>query len=362
MRIFLWGTGKVSREIMTHCTTLDTYEILGFIDNDPEKTGQQYYGKEIFPPSVLESVKPDRIVVLAGAYDAIKKQIIENYPSCRDIKIENKYFFYKESLLKRYNGTTDTEILKLFQYIDKNGLDLFNYPYVEKYMSMEICVHFDEEHQLFYVIHYGKRMYFPEYFTDEKMVADYYRFILIEQDPESPHRYLDDEFCIQEGDIVVDAGVAEGNFSLENIDKISKLYLVEADERWIDALKITFKNYSDKVQIINAFVSSYDEGMYSRIDSLITDEKINFIKMDIEGNEWDGLQGAEKLINNSEKLRLAICSYHSDFDQKLIETWMDEQDIKHSTTKGYMWYSLLVRQNYISTKFNRAIVRGIKNG
>lgn len=40
----------------------------------------------------------------------------------------------------------------------------------------------------------------------------YYRYILLEQDEKSPHRYLTSEFDVSEGDVVVDVGVAEGNF------------------------------------------------------------------------------------------------------------------------------------------------------
>ena len=44
--------------------------------------------------------------------------------------------------------------------------------------------------------------------------------------------------------------------------------------------------------IIQKFVTSVDEGKYATLDSLI-EEPVNFIKMDIEGNEWDALLGAE---------------------------------------------------------------------
>lgn len=361
IRIFLWGTGKVAEKTMRYCTSLDAYEILGFIDNNPEKIGTKYYNKTVFSPSVLMEVKPDKIIVLTDDfYEEVKQQIVEKY-NFSETMIEPSYFFYKESLFKRYAGTSDIELYKVLQYIEKNGLDMFNYEFVKKYDEMNIEVYFDQEYQMFYVIHYGKRMYFPKHFIDKKMVKEYYKCILIEQDKESPHRYTDETFCVNEGDVVIDAGVAEGNFSLENVDKASKIYLIEADKRWAEALKVTFRNYTDKVTIINAFVSSYDEGLHFKLDSLIPENKVNFIKMDIEGNEWDGLQGAERIVENSEKLKLAICSYHSDFDQTLIEAWMDKQKIQHSTTRGYMWYPVLVRQNYISTRLNNVIVRGNRN-
>lgn len=45
------------------------------------------------------------------------------------------------------------------------------------------------------------------------------------------------------------------------------------------------------------------------IDDLCSDEKVTFIKMDIEGSEINALHGAEKVIRR-DKPRLAICIYH----------------------------------------------------
>ena len=153
--------------------------------------------------------------------------------------------------------------------------------------------------------------------------------------------------------------MAEGNFSLDIIDRVKKIYLIETDDDWLEALKMTFREYEDKVQIVKGYVSSVEEGPFVTLDSIIS-EPVNFIKMDIEGNEWDALQGAAKLIQKSENIRCAICSYHSDFDQTLIEAFFDGMDIKHNTSDGYMWFPWKVRQNYVSTRLNRALVRGEK--
>lgn len=359
LNIFLWGTGLIAQQVMNRCLTLSNYNILGFIDNDSGKIGKDFAGKMIFKPDILNEKFPDKIVIVSDSYAEIENQIIRDYPQYIDC-IENKYFFYKESILKRYQYNDDPEIREVVNNIKENGLAVFNYPFVNKYLNYNVEVFWDQKRHHFFVIHNGHKMYFPRKYKIAESVARYYKSVLLEQDECSPHRYLTDDFNVHEGDIVIDVGVAEGNFALDIIDKVKKLYLIEADDDWIDALKMTFSDYIDKVTIIKGYVSSYNEYPFVRLDSLIN-ESVDFIKMDIEGNEWDGLKGASELIRKSPNLKMAICAYHSDFDQELIESYMDKHGINHETSYGYMWFPYMSRQTYVSTSLNRALIRGRKD-
>jgi hypothetical protein len=99
-------------------------------------------------------------------------------------------------------------------------------------------------------------------------------------------------------------------------------------------LSKTFSNYTDKVTILNTAVGNEDgtinfnenslEGMVSheindntekvsisKIDSLFkNDEKITFLKADIEGFEEEMLKGAEQTIKRN-KPKIAITTYHT---------------------------------------------------
>lgn len=357
-KIMLWGTGKIASEVMLDCTTLNLYDIIGVIDNDSSKWNMLFWGTHVYSPEILKRVNGKiTVVILTDSYKEIKDQIERDYKEY-DIQVENKNFFYKESLLKKYADSTNQEIIEVIENIKSNGLDIFNYPFVCNY-EKKTDVQVDEEADMYYIVHKGKKMYFPKTFYSERSVNDYYNSILLEQDEKSPHKYLSEDFNVKEGDVVIDVGVAEGNFAIEIINKVSRLYLIEADDNWIKALKYTFKDYIDKVVIIKGFASSYCDGNTITLDSVI-DTKVDFIKMDIEGNEWDALQGAEKIIQCSSGIKFAICSYHSDFDQDLIEYFMDKHNIKHWTSKGYMWFPTKLRQTYVSTRLNRGIVFGIK--
>lgn len=67
------------------------------------------------------------------------------------------------------------------------------------------------------------------------------------------------------------------------------------------------------------------------IDDTEECEGTTFIKMDIEGAEWNALHGAEKIIRNN-KPKLAICIYHSDEDMVRIPMWIYKMDL------GYKFY------------------------
>jgi|14BtaG_2_1085337.scaffolds.fasta_scaffold00084_32 FkbM family methyltransferase len=119
-------------------------------------------------------------------------------------------------------------------------------------------------------------------------------------------------YVVQPGDVVVDLGACVGMMSADSLDKgASKVYMVEANR---ELLKTAIENVSEycmnepdpKVYPINAIIGSSDsEGCYitkraplpadddlDRISfkELITQygiTKIDYLKCDIEGNEYD---------------------------------------------------------------------------
>lgn len=357
-KIFIWGTGTLAVQAAEQCDIFGQYDVIGFIDNDINKCGQMFLNRKIFTPDVLNEKVPDRIVILTACYKEIEEQINREFPQMADL-VEKMNFFYKRNLMRRYQESDDPEILQILEYLSNHDLQIFNYDFADKYERMEIDIKYDEKCEMFFVYYENKRLYFAKSLKSREEVEKYYRGILMEQDKESPHKYTDENFQVQDGDVVVDIGVAEGNFSLQIVDRVSKLYLIETDEEWIEALEETFKEYGDKVVIIKKFVTSLDSGKYATLDSLIK-EPVDFIKMDIEGNEWDALQGAKMLIAGSDSLRCSICAYHGDFDEILIKDVLAEYGMESSTTKGYMWFPFMTRQTYVSTRLCRGVIRAVK--
>lgn len=360
-RIVLWGTGKIASQIFQDCMTVNQYDVLAFIDNDDKKWGSELFGIRICSPQFLRdnTALIERIVILTNSYDEIKQQVIEISGNLETI-IENKYYFYKKSILKRYSASCDPEIKDITEYLQTHSLDVFNYDFTEKYKDQNPEIILDESNGLYYVIHLDKKMYFSRDYQSEEAVRKYYLSICIEQDSCSPHRYFTDDFCVNKDDTIVDVGVAEGNFALSVIDYVKKVYLIEADPKWVEALSYTFEPYKEKVVIIEKYASSYCEGDFTTIDDVVLD-KVDFIKMDIEGYEWDALNGAVETIRRSNQIKIVACCYHSDFDQILIENFFEKNGFRHETSQGYMWFPSTCRQSMVSTRLNRGVVRGIRN-
>ena len=178
---------------------------------------------------------------------------------------------------------------------------------------------FDEEAGMYYVMEQGRPMYFPiEIFPTESDVAVYVNNLHEEQEPRSPHQYINERMEVPEGAVVLDAGVAEGNFSIGIIDKVKKLYLVEYDTRFIRALEWTFKDYMDKVVIVDKYLSGHVDGQCTTIDEIMQGEPLDYLKMDIEGAELEALQGGEKTIAASPNLKCNVCVYHHFHDNEVI--------------------------------------------
>jgi len=357
-RILLWGSGNIAREILQNVSFFQDYIlIVGIVDSDPDKWGKKIDGIEIKPFYETLHMFFDKIVIASNIYfDEIRNRLIGEL-EVNDEIIENPYYFAKVKLLAKYSNSQEKDIQEIVNYLKNHRLDVFNYVFAEKYAVLNVEIYFDETVEMFYVLHFGKKMYMSKRLNTKEKVIAYYRSICMEQDVQSPHLYSSQQFEVHEGDIVVDVGVAEGNFALQYIEKASKIYLIESDEEWIKALQYTFAPYADKIVILNKFISDYSLYSIDTLDNLIED-KVDFLKMDIEGEESNALLGAKKLIARSDKIRCAICAYHRDGDEASINEVAHSMGmIETVSANGYMYYYNDEKQRYISPVLRRGVLR-----
>lgn len=245
-------------------------------------------------------------------------------------------------------------------YLKNHDLSVFPYPFPEEYKDSDIELFKDNDLNLYYTLWEGKKLYYKDGARPRKARV-YFNSLRLEQDIRSPHRYLANGFDVGENDVIADVGAAEGNFSLSVIERAGYAYLFETDKRWIRALEATFAPWSHKVRIVQKFVSGQTEGNRIALDDFFkVDQRIDFIKADVEGAEEEVLRGARRLISDQKRLKIAVCTYHRQEDADALDALLSSLGFRNSFSDGYMLYyygrSNVVREPYL----RKAILRAVK--
>ncbi len=182
------------------------------------------------------------------------------------------------------------------------------------------------------------------------------RYLLRETfDPGHWHHFDSKETPVAEGDCVVDCGASEGLWSLTIAARVKKLYLIEPQEAFIRVLRRTFAAFIEKgtVEILPCAVGNCDgrctlvgageadvmgtvtedaNGSVPlfRLDTLLSGQRVDFIKADVEGAEMDVLEGAEEAIRRWQP-NMAVAVYHEAND------WQALCDYVCGRAPGYRW-------------------------
>lgn len=165
---------------------------------------------------------------------------------------------------------------------------------------------------------------------------------------ENDQYFVKDIIKLSDSEIFIDGGAYTGDTIQQLLDeaarqkvRIKKVLAFEPDE---DNFKLLTKFYGkrDNIWIFRKGLSNRDAVLYFKsngvtariveneadsnskievvsIDGMPECADSTYIKMDIEGAEWDALHGAAETIKRN-KPKLTICLYHSDEDMiRLIE-------------------------------------------
>ena len=239
--------------------------------------------------------------------------------------------------------------LEYYKFFKEHPYTHHPYDFAAQYLDMDVVVSRDTVKGLPYVLHVGRRLYFPAAFSD-RQVSVAYKCLMLEQDVRQPHHYVDSMEELR-GMTLCDVGASEGFTSLEAIDYVRHIYLFEYDPAWIEALEATFEPWRDKVTLVKKFVGDADDDKNVRLDTFFKDKSTEglFIKMDIEGVECMALSGAVRLFRNAEGLEFAVCTYHRKNDLSDISAFLDSCDCRYFPRDKYI---------YIDHRLRVAILRG----
>ncbi|MCI9534775.1 MAG: hypothetical protein HFG53_08190 [Lachnospiraceae bacterium] len=244
--------------------------------------------------------------------------------------------------------------------LKKGAIYTMPYPWIEKYRNDNVKVYFDFKRKMPYcqIDNESKKIYFPRRWN-KKYIQRYYNSIICEQDPKSPHYYFDKEdVWFDKNTVFVDVGAAEGFISLQIIDKVKRVILLECDVNWIRPLKATFEKWQDKVTIVSKCAGEMNDGNTCRVDTFIDDETEKIaVKMDVEGTEMSVIKGCRKL-RDIDQVRAYICLYHNDKDEEKIAPFLKNMGFTTTTSDTYMFYKFTGEKEY---SFRHGVLKCEKN-
>ncbi len=361
-KAIVWGTGETAVNFLKRKSLYGDYEIIAFIDNDRNKWGKIFWQDIIIRKSdILLKIEFDIIIICSIYIEEILKQIRDVYgiDSSKIITYKDMEVDFCNKIIKKYENSDDIEIQETLSVFRQGIVNVLG-SYYTKEEKRDFSFVLRDEDNYPYIIFEGKRMYYPKnYKFHQKDGKDIVIDILYEQGNESPHLYVKDDSEIPNNAILVDAGVCEGNFALKYVERAKKIYLIEADIRWLEVLHRTFADYKEKVVFCNKYLSMHDNAHEITLDKLIS-EKIDFLKMDIEGAEVDALLGGRTTLENS-FAKCAICSYHRQYDEKYISYILESYGYHVDHSKGYMCFPY--DENIKDTlDLRRGVVYGKKMG
>lgn len=265
-------------------------------------------------------------------------------------------------ILKHFASIPENEINNeqqdVLKYLEYNPVTTFPYKFSSAYSPKNVEVFFDDQNGLRYVLMENKRLYFKKHWS-EKRIKKVYSDLMREQDINSPHRYLTDDFNAGTDDVVADIGAAEGNFSLSIVDKVKRIFIFEYDKEWIEAQKATFAPWKEKVEIINKRVSDFDDLRDIKFDSFFDNNKnINFLKIDVDGAEHQVLSSCTSILKAAGPVKIILCTYHKNNDEKDFIELLSRFGFRISLSNGYMihYFDKNIKAPYL----RRGLIRAIK--
>jgi hypothetical protein len=228
-------------------------------------------------------------------------------------------------------------------HIHKYGFAVFPYEWARRPETGLIEV-LQDRAGIPFIVRNGHNLFFPATWRKER-IEQYYRWLLQEQRPESPHTYSRLEQTM--GDrraLLVDVGCAEGIWAFDNALSAAEIILCEPNKEWHVPLQRTFASLGRSFNILPKKVGTIDEDSTITVDTLLKgrDGDSVAVKLDVEGSEQKALAGAAAALRRGSRTSWDICLYHNpDDEQRVLECFRNSCTHLHSidVNPGYMVYA-----------------------
>ncbi len=253
-----------------------------------------------------------------------------------------------ELIASHYANSTDLEVRSVVKFLERHSPQMIPCDYVSEYQAGDTVVHRTADGVPF--VEVGEdRVYFPPDMPAER-IQSAVRCARVEQDRRSPHRYLHQDMAWSSDDVAVLIGASDGIFGLSLVRSVRKVYLFEADRRWVPALRRTFEAWSSKVEIVNAFVGAGPSSHIVSLDAFFAtrSDRPTFIQADVEGCELEVLLGARATLASAPRLGVSICSYHRQEDERRLSAALNAHGFEVGHAPGFvLMYRQMLRPPYL---------------
>jgi hypothetical protein len=257
------------------------------------------------------------------------------------------------------NEPLSDEVSRVLDYVKNRGIAMIPYYFRDEYIENAIEVLDDKKTGLRYVIHENKRLYFKKRWN-KKRIRLSYNELRREQDIRSPHCYETADFKVEKGDVLVDIGAAEGIFALSNVEQADRIVLFESGKEWLEPLKATFAPWKGKVTIVNKFAGDVTNTKCVTLDDYFSpEEKLSFLKIDVEGAESRLLSGCRRILNDGKPLKVAICTYHNDEDEHELNATLTQSGFETTHSDGFL--IIYTDRKLKAPYLRRGLIRARKN-
>jgi len=86
VKLALFGASETCEIVQQALRTMGSFEVAALVDNDPDKHGKTLGGNVISPPQLLETVRPQAVVITSfGCQEEIHRQLL---PFCEQHNVE----------------------------------------------------------------------------------------------------------------------------------------------------------------------------------------------------------------------------------------------------------------------------------
>lgn len=306
--VCVFGIGAISYPIISSIRNFTDIKIDFLSDNDQAKWGKIYHNDlKCIPPAELEKYKEDiAILITTQHYKKIHQQLLQK--GFKKVFAVTEYRLLNDAYFKNMQN------LKLIKENVASVMDILEDERSKEIMFTLIKNWFD-----FDVDAIG----YEEIFTNDQY-------------------YPSDIIKLSDTESFVDVGAYNGDtifdFMKRTGNKFNFIYAFELDKKNFNEMtsavdKLDSKQ-KDRIKLynfglldeekdvyyetggsgmqstfINVINAASDSGKTVRLSDVLKNEKVTFIKMDIEGSEVKALKGAEKIIK-TQRPTLAICVYH----------------------------------------------------